>query len=62
MNSVEYGNQAYAVSEIPASRDLSGNMLNISAEVAYVHGTESYSGIMLMADPLAGRSWTTFLA
>ncbi len=62
MNSVEYGNQAYAVSEIRPPRDLKWKYADtISAEVAYVHGTESYSGIMLNGRPTGGKKLDNFL-
>ena len=61
-NSVEYGNQAYAVSEIRPPRDLKWKYTDtISAEVAYVDGSESYSGITLNGRPTGGKKMDNFL-
>lgn len=61
-NSVEFRNQPYAVSEIRPSRDLKWKYADtISAEVAYVDGSESYSGITLNGRPTGGKKMDTFL-
>lgn len=61
-NSVEYGHQAYAVSEIRPTRDLKWKYTDtISAEVAYLDGRESYSAITLNGRATGGKRMDNFL-
>ena len=61
-NSVEYGGQAYAVSEIRPPRDLKWKYTDtIRAEVAYVDGSESYSAITLNGRPTGAKKMDNFL-
>lgn len=61
-NSVEFGNQAYAVAEIRPPRDLKWKYADtIGAEVAYIDGSESYSGITLNGRPTGAKKMDTFL-